>query len=290
MSHFKDFLGWIPPTSKLTITDDGVYTIEIFDLAASPPNNGDKLMVEIPLKENIPAQAPNGSLFEFDTLTIEFRGHTGFDTRERNFVNYIEPTESGDTRRNLADDYNKFGALIQGLRCSNLPYAWSPCIPYEIDMTPGSIPSLGLDITESLQDYYDPVDGYLQEGQSVQVPLNGMTIEVTDTSNAPLSITVVVTVIDTNSTDSDNDGVVDILDNCALIENAEQEDFDQDGYGDVCDSDKDNDSFFSVSDDDDFNQYLSTDPDNDGVDSSGTPHYNEKLCTDIDSDSEGDDE
>ena len=277
-SHFKDFLGWIPTTSKLTITDEGVYTIEIFDLAASPPNNGDKLMVEIPLKENIPAQAPNGSLFEFDTLTIEFRGHTGFDTRERNFVNYIEPTESGDTRRNLADDYNKFGALIQGLRCSNLPYAWSPCIPYEIDMTPGSIPSLGLDITESLQDYYDPVDGYLQEGQSVQVPLNGMTIEVTDTSNAPVSITVVVTVIDVNSADSDNDGVVDILDNCALIENTEQEDFDQDGYGDVCDSDKDNDSFFSVSDDDDFNQYLSTDPDNDGVDSSGTLHYNENVC------------
>lgn len=277
-AYFKDFLGWMPPTSKLTVNSGGSYTVELFDLAQPAPGSSDKLMVEIPLAENIPARAPDGSSFEFDTLTIEFRGHTGFDIRERKYVNYIEPTETGATRRNLADDYNKFGALIQGLRCSNLPYPWSPCIPYEIDMTPGSIPALGLNLSENYQKVYDPVDGYLQEGHSVQVPRNGITIAVTDTSNAPVSITVVITVVDPNDADTDGDGTNDVLDNCEFIANADQQDFDQDGQGDACDNDKDNDSFLSTNDDDDFNEYLSTDPDGDLVDSSGADHYTSNVC------------
>lgn len=193
-AHFKDYLGWIPPLSKVMIDSPGVHDVELYDLAQPPPSFDDKLMVEIPLTTPIPAQAPNGSPFAFDKLTIEFRGHTGFDTRERNYRNYETPLETGETRRNLADDFNQFGALIQLLRCTDLPYDWSPCIPYEVDMTPGSIAAMGLVMSESSEDYYDSGDGYLQPGQVVAVPENGITIEVLSTANAPTSISLRINV------------------------------------------------------------------------------------------------
>ena len=42
--------------------------------------------------------------------------------------------------------------------------------------------------------------------------------------------------------------------------------------------DTDGDGFTSVYDYNDLNAYLSTDPDNDGVDSSGTSHYTDNVC------------
>ncbi|MFD0760491.1 thrombospondin type 3 repeat-containing protein [Lutibacter aestuarii] len=44
-----------------------------------------------------------------------------------------------------------------------------------------------------------------------------------------------------NDTDDDNDGILDVNDNCPTIANPNQEDSDNDGIGDVCDEDADND-------------------------------------------------
>lgn len=51
-----------------------------------------------------------------------------------------------------------------------------------------------------------------------------------------------------NPTDTDNDGVADPLDNCPSMANANQDDYDLDGIGDVCDPDADADGVPSASD------------------------------------------
>ncbi|UZR99507.1 MopE-related protein [Chondrinema litorale] len=52
----------------------------------------------------------------------------------------------------------------------------------------------------------------------------------------------------TDELDTDGDGLADNLDNCPLVPNPNQEDFDGDGIGDLCDSDDDNDGDPDVTD------------------------------------------
>ena len=61
--------------------------------------------------------------------------------------------------------------------------------------------------------------------------------------------------------DNDNDGIEDNLDNCPSVFNPDQADFDNDGLGNVCDNDDDNDG---LPDNEDPNPY-NPDSDNDGV-------------------------
>ena len=79
--------------------------------------------------------------------------------------------------------------------------------------------------------------------------------------------------------DDDNDGILDVQDNCPLISNTEQIDTDGDGFGNTCDLDDDNDGIPDIEDncplianpnqDDDDNDGIGNvcdnDADNDGV-------------------------
>lgn len=52
----------------------------------------------------------------------------------------------------------------------------------------------------------------------------------------------------TNDTDTDGDGIINTADNCIEVANADQRDTDNDGYGNICDADLNNDGFVNFAD------------------------------------------
>jgi alpha-N-arabinofuranosidase len=58
---------------------------------------------------------------------------------------------------------------------------------------------------------------------------------------APYSVTVISLANGAIPVDTDGDGIADLEDNCTLVANANQRDTDQDGYGNFCDADLNND-------------------------------------------------
>ncbi|SIR31742.1 thrombospondin type 3 repeat-containing protein [Maribacter ulvicola] len=75
------------------------------------------------------------------------------------------------------------------------------------------------------------------------------------------------TVTDTaiKGTDSDNDGIADSLDNCPSTSNTDQIDTDNDGKGDMCDTDDDNDGTLDSEDAFPLDNTENTDTDGDGT-------------------------
>ena len=110
---------------------------------------------------------------------------------------------------------------------------------------------------------------------------NTVTLTATDASGNATSVTAIVTVSfdftttsdndldgapDNCDTDDDNDGILDVNDNCPLQANTNQADNDNDGIGNACDNDDDNDFVLDGYDNCPFIYNPSQqDVDNDGV-------------------------
>lgn len=90
--------------------------------------------------------------------------------------------------------------------------------------------------------------------------------------------------------DTDGDGVGNNADNCPNIINSDQINFDSDSYGDVCDTDEDNDGVVSAEDAFRFNPNYSSDADSDGMPDAYEREYgfDANNPTDKNSDSDGD--
>lgn len=89
---------------------------------------------------------------------------------------------------------------------------------------------------------------------------------------------------DVCDTDDDNDGILDEFDNCPYLNDSNQNDNDEDGEGDVCDIDDDNDGVLDFMDNSPFDYNPDqTDTDNDGVgDASDTDDDNDSIPDDVD--------
>lgn len=84
--------------------------------------------------------------------------------------------------------------------------------------------------------------------------------------------------------DADADGIADSEDNCPQLANADQADFDEDGQGDACDSDDDNDNVADIDDAFPFDPAESSDTDGDGIGNNADPDDdNDGINDDADS-------
>lgn len=87
--------------------------------------------------------------------------------------------------------------------------------------------------------------------------------------------------------DTDQDGVMDCLDNCTSAANADQADLDTDGIGDVCDPDADGDGYFIAGSDPDNGQPLPGPADCEDLNAAVSPVAEEICDDDLDNDCDG---
>jgi hypothetical protein len=73
--------------------------------------------------------------------------------------------------------------------------------------------------------------------------------------------------------DTDGDGIKDIDDNCTIFSNPEQFDTDQDGFGNRCDADFDNNGIVSFADLNHFREHFGTSNPGADFDGNGTVSF-----------------
>jgi len=98
--------------------------------------------------------------------------------------------------------------------------------------------------------------------------------------------------------DDDGDSIVDGEDNCSLLSNVDQNNFDGDAFGDLCDADIDNDGALNALDSNDLNPLVCSDNDNDlcddcsqgvfNINNDGVDTDGNGVCNVSDQDDDGD--
>ncbi|MEE3239826.1 MAG: Ig-like domain-containing protein [Pseudomonadota bacterium] len=170
-------------------------------------------------------------------------------------------------------------ATITGATSANVDiggYIFGTLIATDVDgLTDGTYFSIKIPPTYG-QALINPSSGvWTFIANSTYAGFDPFTVTVTDDLGGTTEKVVSITI---TAPDSDGDGAYDHQDNCPSVSNADQANLDGDTFGDACDNDKDGDGFTSDFDLNDLNAFYSTDPDGDGVDSSGESHYTNNVC------------
>ncbi|MFH6603151.1 gliding motility-associated C-terminal domain-containing protein [Maribacter algicola] len=108
------------------------------------------------------------------------------------------------------------------------------------------------------------VDDDIDRDDSVTITVSVNGAGSDDAFDALADKSVAITLTD-DDTDSDGDSILDPVDNCVSIANADQLDTDSDGEGNVCDTDDDNDGTPDTDDDFPLDPAEDTDTDGDGT-------------------------
>lgn len=165
------------------------------------------------------------------TVVITDDDNAGVDTTIRNGVSTI--SEAGDSQTVDISLTSEPLGLVQILASSS-DVTEGVISPSILEFTPDNWNQAQVFNVSGVDDFLD--DGDINLAIQFQVSASN------DQKYDALFVSNLSFINIDNDEDSDLDGVVDQFDNCPLIANENQQDFDEDNIGDVCDSDDDNDT------------------------------------------------
>ena len=176
----------------------------------------------------------------------------------------VELTQIGDSQFNAAPPLNYTLNIGQGttvLSGFNIPSKYKDDSPFQI--TPPISNRVGQIVYSSSNLQVATISG-----DQVTILNNGQTIikaeQITNNNYKSGTVSAVFIVNDNTIIDGDNDGISDENDNCISNFNPLQNDYDNDGIGNICDDDDDNDGYNDSNDEFPLNPNEWDDYDKDG--------------------------